>query len=288
MNEASRYLLALATRHAETYATLPETRAILVTGSVAAGESDFYSDIDMIVYCDQLPSKEALQTVREQTGGQQARFLGEGSEADCLEIYSVQGVECQIVHTTIAAWEREMATVLEELDTTSPTQKALSGLVEGRPLYGEALIRDWQAKVAAYPDALAKAMIERNLQIFPIWMIQDRFAPRDATLWLHQIFVETEQNLLGILAGLNRLYYSPFQFKRLRHFTAKMTHAPADLAERLDRIFHTEATDAIRELESLVAETLTLVEAQMPEVDTSAVRSLLGRRLPAWKPMPVE
>ena len=47
MNQASQYLLALARRNARAYAAIPRAKAVMVTGSVAEGESDCYSDIDM-------------------------------------------------------------------------------------------------------------------------------------------------------------------------------------------------------------------------------------------------
>jgi predicted nucleotidyltransferase len=66
MKEAGRYLTDMARRNARAYAALPEARAVLVAGSVAAGQSDFYSDIDLMVYYDALPSEEALAAAREQ------------------------------------------------------------------------------------------------------------------------------------------------------------------------------------------------------------------------------
>ncbi|MGI9059346.1 MAG: hypothetical protein ACR2H5_12270 [Ktedonobacteraceae bacterium] len=53
MNIASQYLLTLAKRNAQAYASLPNIKAIMLTGSAAEGISDFYSDIDMILYCQE-------------------------------------------------------------------------------------------------------------------------------------------------------------------------------------------------------------------------------------------
>ena len=40
----------------------------------------------------------------------------------------LNGVACQVVHQTVDAWRQTAATVLEQLDTSSPSQKALVGL----------------------------------------------------------------------------------------------------------------------------------------------------------------
>jgi predicted nucleotidyltransferase len=63
-SEASHFLLALARRNAQVYAAHPNTRAILVTGSAAEGVSDFYSDLDMILYYEKLPTAEDLRYER--------------------------------------------------------------------------------------------------------------------------------------------------------------------------------------------------------------------------------
>jgi hypothetical protein len=141
---------------------------------------------------------------------------------------------------TIAFWEQEMAVVLQELDVISPLQKALSGMLECISVYREELIKKWQRKISDYPDTLAQAMIEKHLNFFPIWSVQERLTVRDTTLFQHQIRLEAGQNLLGVLAGLNRSYYSTFQFKRMKQFIAQMTLAPENLYMRLESIYHQE------------------------------------------------
>jgi hypothetical protein len=280
------YLLSLARRNAAAYAANPHTRAIMVTGSAAEGQSDFYSDLDIIVYYDELPSEDELDQARRQNkGSERIWFMDERTQGSCGEAYLVDGVECQVGHTTIGAWEREIAQVLEQYDVTSPIQKALSGMLHAVPLYGEALIRRWQARLADYPDGLARAMVEKHLSFFPIWYVEERFVVRDATLWLYQTLVDASHNILGILAGINRLYYSTFQFKRMRQFVAEMRIAPERLAERLDELFQGDPRTAIDQIEALVGETVALVETHMPAVETAHVRRRLGQRAVPWRPV---
>ena len=181
-----------------------------------------------------------------------------------------------------------MATVLEQLDVTTPFQKALSGILECVPLHGEPLIRQWQARAAAYPDALARAMVERHLSFFPLWGLEERLAARDATLWRYEALVEAAQHLLAILAGLNRLYFSTFQFKRAGAFIARMTIAPEDLAPRLGALFRADPCTAGEQLEQLIRETLDRVEHHMPEIDLTRARRRLGWRQTPWQPEPAE
>ncbi len=197
----------------------------------------------------------------------------------------IDGVEFQIGNVTIAFWEQEMATVLKELDVTSGLQKALSGMLDCIPLYGEGLIQKWKRQITNYPDELAQGMIEKHLDFFPIWALQEHLATRDTTLFQHQIRLEAGQNLLGVLAGLNRLYYSTFQFKRMRQFIEKMNIAPENLYMRLESLYHQEPLSAASQLKELVAETVKLVELHMPEIDTSQVRRSLARQQHIWKPV---
>ncbi|MBD0335651.1 MAG: hypothetical protein ICV62_09190 [Cyanobacteria bacterium Co-bin13] len=285
MNTRNQYLMALAKRNVKAYIANPKTRAVMVAGSVAEGLCDEYSDCDMSIYYEEMPSEEELDLARQQNGGSERLWvLGDPSEDALVESYLVNGVECQFGHVTIAQWEKDMAAVAEEMDVRSPLFKAMSGTLSGIPLYGEPLIRQWQANLVNFPEPLAKRMVEDYLKFFPIWGVQPKLARRDALLWYHQILVESAQNLLGVLSGLNRLYYSTFQFKRMGKWVAQMEIAPRNLAPRLEGLFGSDPTVAVQQLEALVQETVELVELHMPQIDTSAAKGRLGWRQQPWEP----
>ena len=282
---ASVYLSQLARRIAVPYRALPQARAILLTGSTAEGLSDYFSDIDMTVYYDALPTEDELAAARQRNGGSERVWqMGDRDEGSLAEAYLVHGVECQIGHATVAAWERDIGVVLEQLDVASPLQKALDGTLYGIALHGEPLIKAWQSRIAAYPDALAEAMVKHHLAFFPIWYLRERFETRDATLWRYQSFLEIAYNILGVLAGLNRRYYSTFQFKRMRRFIEHLAIAPPALAERIEQAFVADIDTPINTLEALVGETVALVEQHMPQIDTQRVRKRLGQRQQPWRP----
>jgi hypothetical protein len=283
MTPESEYLIDLARRNLRPYLNLPQIRAALITGSAALGVSDRYSDIDMMIYYDALPNDDELTAARLQNNGDELWRVDNRAEGELLEAYRVQGVECQIAHATITAWERDMAIVLEQHDVNTPLHKALSGTLEGIALLGAELVDTWKAKIADYPPALAQAMVEQHLQFFPLWNLQEPLAARDAVLWRYQILTEAAYNLLAILAGLNRLYFTSFQFKRLHHFAAQLPIKPADFAARLDRLFSTPPTEAALDLKALIIETLDLVVQHMPQVDVTGMRQRLDRRRLPWQ-----
>jgi predicted nucleotidyltransferase len=281
MNEASQYLRKLADQAARACIIHAKPRAILLTGSVAEGRSDEHSDIDLITYFDELPASDQIQAVRQEIGSTEFRELGRDEDA-FGEDYYFDGVQCQVLYTTIRAWEQEMNSVLEQFDTSTTAQKAMEGLLRGIPLHGAELIEQWRDRARSYPDGLARAMVQANLNFFPIWRVQDWVAARDMTLCVYETFVESSYRILGIVAGLNRLYFSAFRFKRQRQFIRQLQIAPDNLAERIESLFKVDYGSAVGELERLIEETVALVEARMPEIDTSRVRRDLGKRRAPW------
>ncbi len=151
-------------------------------------------------------------------------------------------------------------------------------------LYGQPYIDTWKERAAAFPPALADVMVRHHLSFFPAWGLIPYFRSRDATIWHHHILVESIHNLLEVLAGINQVYFSTFQFKRSRRFISQLTIAPLDLAQRIERLFYARPERALPELEQLVDETLTLVEQHMPQIDTQPGRRRIGWRRPPWRP----
>ncbi|MEZ4727998.1 MAG: hypothetical protein R3E79_12785 [Caldilineaceae bacterium] len=169
MTEQSAYLVSLAQHVVRPYTALPTCRAAMVTGSAAKGLSDNYSDLDLtIYYADDLPDEEMLAAIRQQHGaGERKWLLGDRAEHSIAEAYDLHGIEVQIGHTTIAAWEASIAQVLEKLEVDSPLQKALEGTLACQALYGEAYIAAWQARLAAYPPAWPKPWSRSIWPSFP-------------------------------------------------------------------------------------------------------------------------
>src|SRR5262249_40848832 len=93
--------------------------------------------------------------------------------------------------------------------------------------------------------------------------------------------VQSALDLLAMLAGINRVYFSSFQFKRMGAFAARLTLAPPDLANRLERLFD-DPHRAGDGLEALVVETLAIVERELPDLDTTRAGRWIGRRPERW------
>lgn len=272
-------LRALAGRIGDVVVEEIAPRSVLLTGSAATGEADFYSDLDVIVYCDELPAEEWIGSVIECVGGENRRHIYPRTEDEHGESFELGRLQCQLAFVTVRCADAEVERVLAGEELESPLQKAVEGIVDGIALHGPELIDRWRERAADYPDSLRRAMIERHWRFFPLWYVDRQVADRDALLWRQEILIDAAFDLLAVLAALNRLYFTRFQLKRMRKLVGRMRLAPPDLADRLERLF--EAEDAADELERLVEETQALVAAELPDLELR-LRQPVGARREPW------
>jgi hypothetical protein len=266
------------------YTSLPGVACAAITGSSAEGHADRYSDLDMTVYYDVMPPERDLRRVREQVSdGVLTWSIGHYADGEFAEAFRLNGVEVQIGHTTVARWEATIAAVRSGEDPGSPAHKAMSGTLVSIPVFGAERLAAWQETIRDYPDVLRLAMVKHHLKFFRVWALVGRLATRDAALWFRQMLVESSFNLLGVSAGLSRRYFTSFQFKRARAFIATLDLAPSKFADRLEMLWTLPPAEAAVVLQSLVADVVTLVERELPEVDTAAARKALASTDEPWE-----
>jgi hypothetical protein len=263
----------------DAYVAETAPRAALLLGSAATGGADFYSDLDLILYCDAVPAADALGRARDAVGAERFTERGERTADGCVENFYVAGVECQVAHVTIALAEREIERLVDELELDDELLKIASGLLEGLPLYGEDVIATLRAR-ARYPDALQIAVIQQNWAFFPLWHFQERLGARDALLWRYDVLVDSAYRIVAVLAALNRVYFSRFEFKRMRAFVSKLETAPPNLADRIEHMLLADERESIAEVERLVAETRALLAERIPDVELSLRRDPGSRETP--------
>ena len=283
MTSHSEQLLRLGRSILVPYSELPGAVCTIITGSAAEGLADEFSDLDMIVYYASMPDEQQIRSIRQHIGGGPLTWsVGAHADGEFGEGFRVQGVDCQICHTTLARWEADIARVLCGDEVATPLHKAMSGTLLSIAVSGPELLEKWKDRLQGYSDALVAAMVERHLQFFPIWGVLARLERRDASLWIRQVLVESSFNLLGVLAGLNRQFFTPFQFKRAHAFMSRLRIAPPRLAERLDAIWKFGPEESALELRELVRETVELVRQQLPQIDTGACEAALNRCDRPW------
>lgn len=241
-------------------------RAALLAGSAGRGDADFFSDIDLLFYVDEVPPIALLDEIRETVEGLNPIRRNEATEHHCGEEFTLEGIRTEISFTTVARVETGLNQLLVALDeVASPSQKILSGLAEGHVFCGLDLIDTWRARLT-YSEPFRRAAVERYWSFFPLWYYGEAMSARDTDLWRMEMLVDSALNLLGVLAALNKIYYSRFELKRMRVLIEKMKIAPPHLADRLEGLLHLPADEAGVELGRLVAETRELAVAAIPDV----------------------
>ncbi len=269
MDTITDTLRGTACRLAKTFATLPTVQAIALTGSAATGTADESSDIDLIVLHTALPERAALNEIRVQVSGSERLYSSSvPDELRFKEGYFVDGIRCDLSHLTLAAWEDDLALVLDTHSTDASAQSRVSGFQHCLPLFGDSLLREIQNKAAQYPAELKQKMVEAHLRFQPFWVLTEMGAGRGDLLFLYQALVDAEKAILGVLCGLN-LVYLPGDFKRVGLLAAQLPLAPENLTTRLNAVFQLAPADAAEEIGILIRETFALVESQMPEVSTA-------------------
>ncbi|HVF98482.1 MAG TPA: hypothetical protein VND68_01480, partial [Chloroflexia bacterium] len=186
------------------------------------------------------------------------------------EEFDIRGVKIDMSHRTLEGTETWFADVIERHDTDLTKHDMISVVRRSYPLYGEELIERWRARTDAYPDELARLMVSKYLD----WIAaatREMAAARGELIPLYENISVSERHVLLVLLALNRIYLPHLAFKWTEQVAAELRIAPPSLALRLRNAFLLGPVEGVRELHSLIEDTIRLVEQHMPGVDTSKV-----------------
>ena len=283
MTEPTLHLRDLARRITDAYLRHMELTGAILTGSGARGDADRYSDLDLIMYADDVPPAAAPAAAQRELGAGPAVVLLPRGPNGFLDQFALEGVQCQVGVIPAHDVEDELDGLLVDYEGLgTPVAKIATGLLEGIPFHGEELIARWRARAADYPEGLRAAMVKHWWRFFPLWYHEQALAGRDAGLWRQEELVNAAYALVGTLAGVNRLYFARFEFKRQRAFLEQLTVAPPRFADRLESLFTLPPAEAIAELGALVLETQAIVQRELPGVDVTLRRPPGGAQVEPW------
>jgi Nucleotidyltransferase domain len=288
MNEASAGRFALAQQLAPHYDASPKVAAVAVAGTVARGDADRFSDIDLAVFWSHAPTEQERRAIIKRAGGRQVQLFPYNRDEACWsETYEVGGVTIDVRHAEVQAIERILAEVLEHWNPSLSRQQHLAALLTALPLSDpSSVLTHWQSRATAYPRGLSLAMVRAHLRFRPAWE-QEKLAECGELLALYESFCIVEKQILLVLMGLNRIYYPGWQ--RVDRLMAEMRIAPFTLAPRLKQLFGIVSIDPLSsayQLHDLVEETFRLVETHLRELDTAQARARFQERRQTWEDVP--
>jgi hypothetical protein len=269
INEAITRRLALAQQVAAIYSQNAKVKAIVIAGAVARGWADDYSMLILNIFWREPPSGPERLAALAELGGSSPAANGAGN---CPEAYELQGIKIELDHVLLETLEQVLVDTLERYDPAGDKQILLANIQYGLPLYGQALVESWQAKIAHYPPELAEAVIRQNLCFNGAWSNRRALVERDDLLLLYNLYCEIEQQIMTLLFGLNRVYMPHPQGKWLEQLVAELKVTPPALTLRLKQVFRLAPNSGVRLLQEILEETLELVEIHRPEIDVAATR----------------
>src|SRR5207247_3760178 len=91
---------------------VPLSAATLV-GSAGRGDADFYSDLDLLLYVEELPPDGTLTQIRTAVGGTNPITRGEPTEHFCSEEFDLDGIRTEVSFVTVAGAEQRVDQLLE-------------------------------------------------------------------------------------------------------------------------------------------------------------------------------
>jgi hypothetical protein len=181
-----------------------------------------------------------------------------------------------VVHIGLGWWERLVADVIEWADPAPDKQEMIDGFLGAIVLRGESRYADWRSRLLPYPEALSVRMVERHLFFYPPWVMQAHDVDRSDWLSFYTHLTGAVRNLLGVLAGLNRIYVSTEAPKRVTEIFRQMVIAPAELPTRVEALWSMDRTRVPEALGALVSEVLDLAERHLPQANIVNARRVFG------------
>jgi hypothetical protein len=279
MNGHAQWRLDFAHTLSATLRQMTDIDMIAVLGSVARNYSDQYSDLELMLVWDQLPSSDQRAALVRMV---QAEYRHPTFDPGYHSAFRIQGIPIDLWHTTPAQEEAFIHAVLDDLSLDLVANNRVDTLLSCIPLFGADLAAAWKTRIQAYPRDLALRFIQTYLPHFHLRHLNFA-ARRDNPTAFYHTLSDVQCSLFLVLLALNASYFPTFKwmYPALR----QMSHTPPQVAARLHAMFHEPPIQAADHLRAILAETLDLVETAYPQIDTTYARYGLDQEPRAyWHP----
>lgn len=241
-------------------------RMAVLSGSPPKGLSDDYSDLDIIVFWDAIDVEWLEADPLRDIECERKYFRKMGSDDVYLESQYFGELKVDFGHITVAMWDETVADVVERHDADQSKLGSLAGFMTSLPLHGEELVRSFKDRIAPYPDELAEKVVKMHRRFFVPGYLVNQALERGDVVAYYDGLCTMLKNLLNILAGLNRVYFSADEPRWLEYYLETMTIKPDRVWERMKSVLALEGEQAVDALEGLMTDVIDLIEEHMPEM----------------------
>lgn len=289
-NVHAGWRLALAERAARAYASNQKLAALTVAGSVGTGLADRFSDLELDCYWFDPPTDlDRSGPVHMLSGDLQALWDYDQDEEEWSDDYRLGELQVTVSSFLVSTIDRFIGDVVLRADTDPVKHMRLAALHRCRPLHGPELISTWRARAAVYPGKLVAAMVERSLSpdVLTGWGAREALAGRGDDLAVHDLLSRAGHAVFGAVLALNGVYAPHAMIKWQSHLIGELNVMPEHFARRLGLLWTSGNAQALREAETLLTDTVQLVQTRT-EADISSFCEELSQRRRAVDPPPAE
>lgn len=276
-NPHSAWRIELARQLAKELIPFDGIHAIVVAGSVARDFADEYSDIEVPIFWDHLPSDDTRKSIVQAL---KAEFLsgydGPSNEDQLL----LAGVQMDLWHITVAHQEDVIEGVLTTHRTDLESLNALDTIRCCVPLYGDVLVARWKAQAHEYPPEVAGSIIQDRLRSFRLDQLSV-CAERNDPSGFYSELTHLQREAFLVLLALNRSYFPTFKW--LHQCLATLPRKPKSIIGVFRDAFSKPPSEATADMHSVLQDTIQLVQESYPELDTAPALRRLGYRRQATR-----
>ena len=268
LNDASKWRIELSRELSLHYSIHPEVRMICLGGSPTKGLSDAYSDLDIVVYWNELDEDWIEAEPLKKAVGLERTDLLSMAPGSFIESYHVDGLKIDFGHGTMKTWKEWTSSLLEELNADPGLIGMVGGFLDSIPFYGEVLCSEWKNRLRNYPDDLAREVIKRNIGFFVGGYLVHQCLERGDYLAYQDGMCTMLKRLISITAALNRRYYSAEEPRWLNFEISRMKIRPRKLTCSSVRwMLDNPGIESETMLYDLLDDVLTLIQEQFPDLE---------------------
>ena len=262
-NKASGWRIEMAEELSQYYSSHEEVVMVCLGGSSSKGIADAYSDLDIIVYWNNMDEDWIQSSPLDSAIGLARTDIISMAPGSFVESYHLEGVKIDFGHVSMKDWE-EWSTPL----TADPDQIGMvGGFLGSIPFYGRDLFNEWKGSLGSYPDEIAVEIIKRNLGFYVKGYLLNQCFNRGDLLAYSDGMNQMLKKLINVAAALNRRFYSAAEPRWIQYELQQMPLLPEKLSYRnICWMFENPGAEAESMLYSIQEELMDMVADQFPEL----------------------
>ena len=299
MERESQWRLARARDMAAIFAEEEAVRAVILSGAVAEGWADRYSETHMRVIWKALPSPEQQERTLAKIGGVSLYGVESFEEGTPDEGYAPflltdllsqcpggpgwwqsnvpeerhRAYPVELENDSLQSVDRCLDAVLRQYMLNRAAFEMLGELQRGTILYGAQLVDDWRRCLLSYPNALKANVVEDAVaQLWQHLRYARVLAERQDHVEYMRCGTVIAHCMLRMLFALNGQFGWQETPKRCAERLAKFDVKPDAFYERLCRALAPPLREGVETLNALARESAALAVGHVPDLDPRLVR----------------